>query len=126
MPNIKYSFSFSEEDIEELNEILVNSKPNSKLALRANILLTLCESQNKHLKTEEIASICHTTITTVQTVRSQYATEGLYATLYPRQRDLPPVVPITYGIEDKVISLVLSDPPQGYKRWTEVLLTNQC
>ena len=39
MPKTKYHLSFSENDIEKLNSVLSESNPDSKLHLRAKVLL---------------------------------------------------------------------------------------
>lgn len=126
MSNIKYILSFSEEDIKKLNGVLNTSKPNSKIFTRAKILMALYNSIEYPITIEEIAIQCNTSRTTVNNIRARLATLGFDETLFTHQRELPPVIPRTYGIEEQVISIALSTPPKGHKRWSEQLIATQC
>lgn len=126
MSNIKYILSFSEEDIKKLDGVLNTSKPNSKIFTRAKILMALYNSIEYPITIEEIAIQCNTSRTTVNNIRARLATLGFDETLFTHQRELPPVIPRTYGIEEQVISIALSTPPKGHKRWSEQLIATQC
>lgn len=126
MSNIKYILSFSEEDIKKLNGVLNTSKPNSKIFTRAKILMALYNSIEYPITIEEIAIQCNTSRTTVNNIRARLATLGFDETLFTHQRELPPVIPRTHGIEEQVISIALSTPPKGHKRWSEQLIATQC
>ena len=75
----------------------------------------------------EIASIYHISATTVQTVRTSYATKGLEATLYRKKRETPPVPPkVTGEIEAHIVPLACSELPDGYSKWSLRLLADKC
>ena len=75
----------------------------------------------------EIADAFSTTPTTVQTVRSTYATNGLDAAVYRKKRETPPVAPkVTGEVEAHIIALACGEPPTGYSKWSVRLLADKC
>ena len=75
----------------------------------------------------EIANIYHTTATTVQNVRTSFATNGLDATINRKKRETPPVpAKITGEIEAKIIAMACGEPPDGYEKWTVRLIADKC
>lgn len=125
-PTMRYKYTLSEEEYSQLQQVFNQSREGSKLKLRAAVLLKLYESNQNYLTSEEIAQCCNTSPTTVKKVRAQLAQEGLEATLYPQQRETPPVTPVTKGIEQQILSLAASEPPHGHKKWSVRLLAQQC
>ena len=125
MPNIKYKFSFSQENIDELQAVIETRMPNSKLVTRAKVLLALNDSIAHPITSEEIALQCNTSSTTVKNIRAKLAKEGFNSTLYPK-REIPAVTPKTSGIEEKVLQLIQTQPPKGRKKWSAQLLADQC
>ena len=126
MPKTKYHLSFSEHDIEKLNSVLSESNPDSKLHLRAKILLALEQSTRIPATTLAIAKACGTSDTTVQSVRTKFALHGLDEALYAAKRETPPNKPKYTEIENQILSLAKSAPPTGKKKWTVRLLTEYC
>ena len=75
----------------------------------------------------EIANAFSTTPTTVQNVRTSYATNGLESTISRKKRVTPPVPPkVTGDVEAHIIALACSEPPGGYSRWSVRLLADKC
>ena len=75
----------------------------------------------------EMAEMLHTTPTTVQTVKTTYAEKGLDQTITRKKRKTPPVpTKVTGDVEEHIIALCCSNPPEGYSRWTVRLLSEKC
>lgn len=113
--------SAEEQDI--LTRIVCEAKESERTIMRAKILLMSETAQSEKMSIKKLAELLGTTDTTIQTVRTQYATEGIEAALYRKKRTCT-----TYNkrINDEVIlqikGLAASSPPEGHKRWTTRLL----
>ncbi len=74
MPAVKYKIELSDADRKKLKDIVTKGKSSAKTILRANILLASDQQNPKYMTVAEIASIYHISATTVQNVRTSYAT----------------------------------------------------
>ena len=127
MPSVKYTIELSDADRKTLQDIVTKGKSPAKAILRANILLASDKGNKKHMTVAEIASNYHTTATTVQNVRTSYATNGLEATINRKKRETPPVpAKITGEVEAKIIAMACGEPPEGYEKWTVRLIADRC
>ncbi len=127
MPSVKYVIELTDADRKELKDIVAKGSSPAKTILRSNILLASDRNNNKHMTVAEIANAYHTTPTTVQNVRTSYATNGLKATIYRKKRTSPPVPPkVTGDVEAHIIALACGEPPEGYSKWTLRLLADKC
>ncbi len=126
MPSFKYVIELSEQDKEQLTEIITAGRRTARTILRANILLASDKRNDKYMTVAEIAEVYHTTATTVQNVRSSYCEKGLEATLNRKKRETPPVpAKVTGEVEAHIIALACSEPPEGYSKWTLRLLADK-
>ena len=127
MPAVKYIIELSDTDRQTLQDIVTKGKSSARTILRANILLASDQRNPKHMTVAEIASVYHTTPTTVQKVRTSYANKGLEGTINRKKRETPPVPPkVTGEVEAHIIALACSDPPEGYSDWSLRLLADKC
>ena len=127
MGNIKYKFTFSDEDMQLIHKALNNSPYSSKQNLRARVLLALEEASRIPMTSAEIAKNCGTTVTTVQNIRTKYATEGLSGALYYKKNEKPSrQAIIDEDFEGKLLSLIKSEPPDGKTRWSARTLAAEC
>ena len=127
MPAVKYIIELSDSDRKTLLDITAKGSSPAKTILRANILLASDRNSKKYMTVSQIAEAYHTTPTTVQTVRTVYANQGLDAAIYRKKRVTPPVPPkVTGDVEAHIIALACSEPPEGYSRWTVRLLADKC
>ncbi len=126
MPSFKYVIELSEQDKEQLTEIITTGRRTALTILRANILLASDKRNDKYMTVAEIAEVYHTTATTVQNVRSSYCEKGLEATLNRKKRETPPVpAKVTGEVEAHIIALACGEPPEGYSKWTLRLLADK-
>ena len=125
MKTRKYKVKLSEEERQQLKNIINNGKNSAKKIKRASILCLLDENQEKVWKQREISEICQVSTNTIYYIGKQYAEEGLNAVLKRKQRKTPPVSKITGDIEARIIALSCSEPPKGRSRWTLQLLADK-
>lgn len=127
MPSVKYVIELTDADRKTLKDIVAKGTSPAKSILRSNILLASDRNNKKHMTVAEIAEAYHTTPTTVQNVRTSYATKGLEATVHRKKRSTPPVPPkVTGELEAHIIALACGEPPEGYSKWTLRLLADKC
>ncbi|MPM23567.1 IS630 family transposase ISMma9 [bioreactor metagenome] len=127
MPSVKYVIELNESDRSSLMDIIAKGHALARTITRANILLASDRNSKKYMTVAEIADVYHTTPTTVQTVRSTYANQGVDAVLNRKKRETPPVpAKVTGEVEAHVIALACSEPPEGYSRWTVRLIAEKC
>ena len=127
MPSVKYVIELTDPDRKTLKDIVAKGTSSAKSILRSNILLASDRNNKKHMTVAEIAEAYHTSPTTVQNVRTSYATKGLEATVYRKKRATPPVPPkVTGDVEAHIIALACGEPPEGYSKWTLRLLADKC
>ncbi len=127
MPSVKYYIELSDAERKTLKDIVAKGKSPAKMILRANILLASDRNNKKYKTVAEIASDFNTTATTVQNVRTAYATNGLEAAINRKKRVTPPVAPkVTGDVEAHIIAIACSDPPEGYSKWSVRLIAEKC
>lgn len=126
MPSVKYLIELPSSERKYLQDVVTKGKAPAKMILRANILLASDRNASRKMTVAEIAEVYHTTPTTVQTVRTEYAQSGLTETITRKKRETPPVAPkVTGDVEAHIIALCCSAPPEGYVRWTVRLLADK-
>jgi hypothetical protein len=127
MPSVKYMIELSDTDRTLLLDVIAKGQSPARTILHANILLASDRNSRKYMTVAETADAYHTTATTVQTVRSTYANQGLEAAINRKKRETPPIAPkVTGDIEAHIIALACGNPPDGYSRWTVRLIAAKC
>ena len=126
MPSVKYLIELPTSERRFLEDVVTKGKAPAKTILRANILLASDRNASRKMTVVEIAEVYHTTPTTVQSVRTEYAQAGLTETITRKKRETPPIAPkVTGDVEAHIIALCCSSPPEGYSRWTVRLLADK-
>ena len=75
---------------------------------------------------EDIAEVLKTSQRTSERVRQRFVTEGVEAALHPRpQPTRPGKVKIKGNVEQRLLQLACSDPPQGRCQWTLPMLADE-
>ena len=127
MPKKMYDINLSDRERSLLMRIVKTGTSSAKEILRANILLQ-SDSANDRIpvNVRELAATLSTSPTTVQKVRTEFATLGLEATLHRKKRGVPPVLPKVDGeFEARVIALACQDPPSGYAKWSTRMIASK-
>lgn len=122
----KWKVNLSITERKKLQDITSNGTHSAKIIKRANILLTLDETQGKVATQKEIAQRFCTTTTLVHTISKQFVELGMETVITRKKRETPPVAPIATGdIEAKIIQIACSAAPAGKSRWTLVMIEKE-
>ena len=126
MPIQKYEVSLSAAERNRLTKLVKSGEKSARTILHANILLAVDKNGKKPMTVMEAAAAFNTSPTTVQNVRTKYATEGLKSTIMRKKRESPPVpAKCTGDVEAKIIATACNAPPEGRGRWTLRLLSER-
>ena len=125
MGKTKYVIYLSEEDKEFLNKVIQN-EPEAT-AMRARILLASDFNNPCYLPVSKMAKELGTSKTTIQNIRARYAEFGLKDSVIPKGIHSPERSPnLTDEKRKAIIDMIYSAPPKGYRRWTVLLLCDEC
>ena len=119
----KYKVTLTADERQELEELIGKGKAAARKLTHARILLLADESEDRGVKTDaETAEVLHVGLVTVRRVRKRFVTEGYQEAVCPRR---PDKIKIHGDIEQQLIELACSDPPEGRCCWTLQLLADQ-
>jgi transposase len=122
----KYRVSLTEEERQDLAQMVSRGKAAARKLIHARILLLADDSLGKEHSDEQIVTALNISPRTVSRVRRQLVTEGLeFALLRRRQPPRPDKVKIKGDVEQRLLELACSDPPQGRCHWTLQLLADE-
>ena len=122
----KYRVTLTPEERAYLEHMVSTGKTAARKLTHARILLLADTSQSLSSPDENIVAALGTSLRTVERVRKRLVTEGLQVALHPKPQPLrPDKVKIKGNIEQKLIHLACSDPPQGRCQWTLSLLADE-
>lgn len=122
----------SNEEREQLRNIVRAGKNSARVQTRARILLLAAERSissrggktRRSNSNRTIAEDVLVSARTVSRVRQRFVKEGLRAALYDRERTGRPTE-IDGEAEAKLVMLACSEPPQGRSHWTLQLLADR-
>ena len=125
--NIKYRVTLTETERLELLKLVKTGSSKAYKTRHAQILLATDEiPENKHWTDRAIAKAYLVTEKTVGNVRKRFVEQGFQAALGHKQRETPAsMIKIDAEVEAALITLAVSDAPEGYSRWTLKLLANK-
>ena len=123
----KYVVKLSEDERNQLNEMIRKGKSSAQRLMKARILLKADVSDaGEGWSDSRIIEALETSATTVYRTRQQLVEEGFEAVLSRKQRARPSVPRIFDGEKEaRLIALACSKPPKGRARWTLRLLEHQ-
>jgi len=122
----KYRVTLTEEERADLEHLVSSGKAAARKLTHARILLLADDSRGAEHADEQIAAVLATSPRTVSRVRQQLVTEGMdFALLRRRQPPRPDKVKIKGDVEQRLIKLACSEPPQGRCHWTLQLLADE-
>ena len=122
----KYRVTLTVEERAQLEHTVSVGKAAARQLTHARILLLADTSQNFGHGDENIVAALGTSLRTVERVRQRLVTEGFQAALNHRpQPPRPDKIKIKGDIEQKLIQLACSDPPEGRCHWTLNLLCDE-
>jgi hypothetical protein len=122
----KYRVTLTAEERAQLEHTVSVGKGAARKLAHARILLLADTSKDQGLPDEDIIAALGTSLRTVERVRRRLVTQGLPAALDPRpQPPRPDKIKIKGDIEQQLIRLACSDPPEGRCHWTLNLLADE-
>jgi hypothetical protein len=122
----KYRVTLDAEERATLERLVNVGKGAARRLIHARVLLLADTSERQQRPDTDIVDALGISLRTVERVRQRLVTEGLPAALDHRpQPARPGKVKIKGEVEQKLIQLACSDPPQGRCHWTLQLLVDE-
>lgn len=126
MAKRKALIHLTEQEIDELEELIHNPETPQRTAMRAKILLMSDDSCKEQLPLRQLAEKLGTSDTTVQTVRTEYQKLGFRGSLFPKDRIISMTSRrINETVRKRIVEMAGEEPPDGRKRWTIRLLRDE-
>ncbi|WP_139276586.1 IS630 family transposase [Spirulina major] len=120
----KYVVRLSDEERQNLQEIVTTGKRAAALINHARILLKADCQQSPGWRDQDIKEALDISLRTIERVRKRFVEEGLEAALSPRPHPRRPRK-LDGTTEAHLVALCCSEPPAGQGRWTLRLLAQQ-
>ena len=118
----KYRVNLTDEERDALNGLLKKGKVAARRLAHARILLLADEGQDDEAVAETVAVSSRT----INRVRKRLVTEGFLAALdHKPQPPRPDKVKIKGNVEQELVRIACSDPPEGRCHWTLQLLADE-
>jgi transposase len=122
----KYRVTLTAEERTALEQLASVGKAAARKLTHARILLLADERHGEACSDVEIVSVLGTSLRTIERLRQRFVTQGFEAALDHRpQPPRPDKVKIKGNVEQKLLELACSDPPQGRCHWTLQLLADE-
>lgn len=122
----KYRITLTAEERAELEHLVSVGKGAARKLTHARILLLADTASDREYSDQEIIAALGVGICTVGRVRKRLVTEGFAAALnHKPQPPRPDKIKIKGNLEQKLIDLACSDPPEGRCHWTLQLLADE-
>lgn len=122
----KYRVTLTAEERTQLEHLVSVGKAAARKLTHARILLLADTSQEFGQDDGHIVAALGTSRRTVERIRKRLVTEGFLAALdHKPQPPRPDKIKIKGDVEQKLIHLACSDPPEGRCHWTLALLCDE-
>jgi len=122
----KYRVTLTAEERTELEQLITAGKTAARKLIHARILL-LADTSPETIRTDDdIVAAGGIGPRTIARVRQRFVTEGFAAALDHRpQPPRPDKIKIKGDVEQQLVRLACSDPPEGRCNWTLTLLADE-
>jgi hypothetical protein len=121
----KYRVTLTMEERADLEKMVSTGKAAARKLTHARILL-MADTHGLNSRDGDIVAALRTSTRTIARVRRQFVTESLQAAIERKsQPNRPEKIKIQGDLEQKLIHLACSDPPQGRCHWTLQLLADE-
>jgi hypothetical protein len=126
MPAKRYKITLSDEEREELTQLVNKGKAAARKLTHARILLLADESEaGPSWKDDQIVEALRTSRSTVERTRQTCVEEGLEVALNHKRPSKPRRRVLDGEAEAHLVKLACSTPPEGRERWTMQLLADK-
>ena len=121
----KYRVTLATGERSDLERLVSVGKAAARKLTHSRILL-LADSHGEQCLDEEIANGLGVSLRTIARVRQRFVTEGIQAALDRKfQPSRPGKIKIKGDVEQRLVKLACSEPPQGRCHWTLQLLADE-
>jgi hypothetical protein len=121
----KYRVTLTAEERVGLQQLVSAGKAAARKLTHARILL-LTDTHGENLSDQEVVAVLHTSLRTVTRVRELFVTHSLLSAIDRKsQPPRPDKIKIKGDLEQQLVKLACSDPPQGRCHWTLQLLADE-
>ena len=121
----KYVVRLSQDERDQLNQVIKKLDGSSQKVRRAQILLK-ADAHGPNWTDAKIAGAFSCRTKTIENIRQRLVIDGFEQTLNGKKRENPPVEKLLNGEQEaQVIAMRLGPPPKGYANWTLRLLANK-
>jgi hypothetical protein len=121
----KYRVTLTTEERVGLERLVSAGKAAARKLTHARILL-LADRHGENLPDEDIVAALSTCLGTVARVRQRFVTQSLLAAIDRKaQPRRPDKIKVKGDLEQKLIQLACSEPPEGRCHWTLQLLADE-
>jgi hypothetical protein len=121
----KYRVTLTAEERVGLEQLVSTGKGAARRLTHARILL-LADTRGENHADEDIVAALGSSLRTVARVRQQFVTQSLEAALNRKsQPPRPDKIKIKGDLEQRLVRLACSDPPQGRCHWTLQMLADE-
>src|SRR5215510_15079177 len=122
----KYRVTLTADERSTLEKLVSVGRAAARQLTHARILLLADTSHELAYKDEQIVLALGTSLRSVDQVRKRLVTEGINSALNPKpQPPRPDKIKIKGDVEQQLVQLACSDPPQGCCHWTLQLLADE-
>jgi hypothetical protein len=122
----KYRVSLAEEERAALEQVVSAGKAAARKLTHARILLLADAVAGEDCSDDEIVAALGAGTRTIARVRKRFVTEGFQAAIdHKPQPPRPNKIKIKGDIEQELVRLACSDPPEGRCHWTLQLLADE-
>ena len=122
----KYRVTLTADERNALEKLVSVGRAAARRLTHARILLLADTSQELEYRDDQIVLALGTSLRSVERSRKQFVTEGIDTAINPKpQPPRPDKIKIKGDIEQHLIRLACSDPPQGRCHWTLQLLADE-
>lgn len=118
---VEIKLKLKKKDKQELEQIARDNGVKAIIQQRAKALLEL----SKDLRPIDVGRKLDLHRTTVSNIRDRYQESGLEIALYGNPRSGRPKE-ITDKQKEELVAMVCSNPPEGYARWSLMLIASEC
>ena len=123
----KYKIVLSDHERSIVKSILSEQKEDSKVLLRAKILLLSDTSNSPELSIQQIADEAGTTRQTVTKIRTIYHEQGFDIAINVLERSEYISCPLNNkDFLQKIMDIIRSSPPNGRSKWSLRAIGNEC
>ena len=124
----KYTVTLTQEERNDLEQIITKGKHSSQIYRNGYILLNKDEGVHQgaiKVTNEEVAKVLQISMRTIDRVKKRFVEEGFEACLSRKPTTRVYERKIDGDKEAKLISIACSEPPQGMAKWSLRLLADK-